>query len=230
MSSKGKDETAKAIKQFTTLVGEEASIIRAALRAMLAQIEGVRMVGDVRIDDLVETGRKLEPDLVLMSVPYPQPRYISIAKALAGLPKSPGVMILSRFKDPEFLHDFFKAGGSACIFDGAPVTTLSAAFRRVAAGGKYIDPDVSDETVVALIGEPGRPRAGALSRREEEVLRSMAQGYTQKEIAQELGISPATVETYRARIAEKLDLHGRSDLVRYALLRGILKADDGDAA
>jgi DNA-binding NarL/FixJ family response regulator len=86
--------------------------------------------------------------------------------------------------------------------------------------------------VVALVGDRGRPRAGVLSRREEEVLRLIAHGYTQKEIAKKMAISPTTVETYSARIREKLDLRERSDLVRYAMTRGIVRetVDQDDAA
>lgn len=109
------------------------------------------------------------------------------------------------------------------MLDTASVATLTAAIRRAAAGRKYICADISDEVVAALVGDQGRPHHGVLSRREEEVLHLMVHGHGHKEIAVKLGISPATVETYRSRFAEKLDLHSRPEFIRYALSRGILK-------
>jgi DNA-binding NarL/FixJ family response regulator len=226
MSGKDKDETGKACKRITVLLSEEASIFRAALRAMLEQIDGVSVVGTVRVDDVTETARKLEPDVVLLSVTDPQPRHALIVKTLASQADPPAVVLLSRDRHPDSLREFFRAGGAARILDKASVAEMATAIRRAAAGRKYIDPEISDEVVAGLVGEPGRARAGALSRREEEVLRLMAHGYAHKEIAQKLGITPATVETYRARIAEKLDLHGRPEFIRYALRRGLLRAHD----
>lgn len=216
----------------TVLLGEDASILRSALRSMLEDIDEVEVVGDVPVSDLPRAAEKFKPDVVLISATDPVLRHIPLVKDLVRLPKRPGVIYLSRFKYPSFLREFFMSGGSACILDRASVSTFSAAVRRVAAGRNYIDPDVSDEMVVALAGDRGRPRGGVLSRREEEVLRLIAHGYTQKEIAKKMGISPTTVETYSARIREKLDLRERSDLVRYAMTRGtVIKiVDEDDAA
>jgi two-component system response regulator NreC len=157
-------------------------------------------------------------------------RHIPVVKDLVRLSKRPGVIYLSRFKYASFLREFFMSGGSACILDRASLSTFSTALRRVAAGRNYLDPEVSDEMFVALVGDRVRPRSGILSRREEEVLRLIAHGYTQKEIAKKMAISPTTVETYSARIREKLDLRERSDLVRYAMTRGIVNKTEGDAA
>ena len=84
------------------------------------------------------------------------------------------------------------------------------------------------EAIIALAGDQGRPRRGLLSRREELALALLARGYTLKEAAKRMRVSPSTVQTFRNRIAEKLDLHGRTDFVRYALAAGILKPDEQD--
>lgn len=204
------------------LLAEDASIIRSALRAMLEKINDVSVVGDVTVPELVKAATRIQPDVVLISATHPRREHLPVIRTITKLPKRPGVAYLSRYKYADFLREFFMSGGSACILDRGAVSTLSAAIRRVAAGRNYIDPDVSDEMIVALVGERGRPRTGALSQREEDVLRLIAHGYTQKEIAQKMGISPSTVDTYASRLREKLDLRERSDLVRYAMTSGIV--------
>lgn len=94
MSNEDKNETAKAGKRITVLLGEEALIIRTALQAMLSKIKDVSVVGAVRMEDLVETARKLEPDLVLMSVTDPQPRHVLLVKTLVSVANNPAVVLL----------------------------------------------------------------------------------------------------------------------------------------
>jgi DNA-binding NarL/FixJ family response regulator len=209
---------------ITLLVAEDASIIRRALRSMFEKMEGVLVTKDVAVLEVVEAARELRPDVIVISATDPQSSHLPLIKELAESSKRAGVVYLSRFKHAWFLREFFLKGGAACVLDRASLDILSTAIRRAAAGRHYIDPDVSDEIVVALVGDGGRPKAGALSRREEEVLRLIASGHTHKETARKMGISPSTVETYSSRIREKLDLQERSDLIRYAMTRGILKA------
>jgi two-component system, NarL family, response regulator NreC len=206
---------------ITLLLAEDAPIIRTALRSMFENMEGISVLGDSPVSQMVETVRKLRPSIIVISSINPQPWHLPLIKAISELPKRSAVMYLSRYKHASFLREFFRNRGAACILDRASVGTLSMAIRRVAAGRYYVDPDVSDEIVFALVGEIGRPRR-VLSRREEGVLRLIASGYTHKETARKMGISPTTVETYSNRIRKKLDLKDRSDLVRYALTRGIL--------
>jgi two-component system response regulator NreC len=206
---------------ITLLLAEDAPIIRTALRSMFDNMEGISVIGDSPVSQLVEAVRKLRPNVIVISSVSPQPWHLPLIKEVSERPKRSAVMYLSRFKHASFVHEFFEDGGAACILDRASVETLSTAIRRVAAGRYYVDPDVSDEIVLALVGDNGRPRR-VLSRREEGVLRLIASGHTHKEIARTMRISPTTVQTYINRIRRKVDLKERSDLVRYALTRGIL--------
>lgn len=205
----------------TLLLAEDAPIIRTALRSMFENMEGISVIGDSAVSQMVQTAGKLRPSIIVISAIDPQPWHVPLIKAISELPKRPAVMYLSRYKHASFLSEFFRNRGAACILDRASVETLTTAVRRVAAGRHYVDPDVSDEIVLALVGDIGRPRR-VLSRREEGVLRLTASGHTHKEVAGTMGISPTTVQTYINRIRKKLDLKERSDLVRYALTRGIL--------
>lgn len=216
-------------KGITVLIAEDAPIIRSALRKMFEDFVGLSVVGDSSIASVINQARKLRPRVVLINVVDPVVEHSELTKSLRQLPNGPEVLLMSQFKHPEVIRTFFAAGGGACLVTEVDNSTLLAAIRRVATGRKYIDPHVSDEAVVAMVGESGVPRA-VLSRREREVVRFLASGKTYKETAQAMGISVATVETYRARIVEKLDLRGRAELIRYALLSGILRADQESTA
>ncbi|MGZ4812517.1 MAG: LuxR C-terminal-related transcriptional regulator [Terriglobales bacterium] len=216
-------------KRISVLVAEDALVIRRALRKMLEELTELSVVGDSSIRELVNHASRLQPDVVLINVVDPTLKHVELTKSLRQLPKSPEVILMSQYKHPEFIRAFFEAGGGGCLVTEVDNSTLVAAVRRVAAGRKYIDSNVSDEAVVAMVGGGGRPRA-ILSPREREVLRFLALGYTYKDTAKAMGISVASVETYRARIIEKLDLRGRADLIRYALLSGILHPEDESSA
>jgi DNA-binding NarL/FixJ family response regulator len=156
---------------ITLLLAEDAPIIRSALRSMLERMSDVSVVGDVAVAELVETARRLQPDVVVMSAIDPRPPHQAFVKGLSKLPNRPGVIYLSTYKHVSFLREFFMNGGAACVLTNTSVSTVHTAIRRAAAGRNYIDPDVSDEIVVALVGDRGRPRGGVLSKREEETLR-----------------------------------------------------------
>ncbi|MGH9641156.1 MAG: LuxR C-terminal-related transcriptional regulator [Terriglobales bacterium] len=216
--------------RIAVLIAEDAPIIRSALRIMLEDFVELSVIGDSSVADVITRARKLRPRVVLINVVDPTIRHSEMTKSLRELPNGPEIVLMSQFKHPEVIRTFYAAGGGACIVTEVGSSALLAAIRRVATGRKYIDPNISDEAVVAMVGESGLPRA-VLSRREREVLRFLASGKTYKEAAQELGISVASVETYRTRIVEKLDLRSRAELIRYALLSGILRAgDESDAA
>ena len=212
-----------AVRKISVLIAEDASLIRRPLRKLLEGLSELSVVADCPIRELIDQARKSLPEVALINVVDPTVRHVELTRSLRQLSKSVEVILMSQFKHPEIIRNFFGAGGGACLETEVANTTLLAAIRRVAAGRKYIDPDVSDEAVVAMVGDKGRPHA-ILSRREREVLRLLASGYTYKEAAQTLRISPATVETYRERINEKADIRSRAELVRYALLHRILPA------
>ena len=135
----------------TLLLAEDAPIIRTALRSMFENMEGISVIGDSPVSQMVETVRKLAPSIIVISSISPQPWHLPLIKAVSELPKRSAVMYLSRFKHASFLREFFRNRGAACILDRASVETLSTAIRRVAAGRHYVDPDVSDEIVLALL-------------------------------------------------------------------------------
>src|SRR5262249_40979809 len=131
-------------------------------------------------------------------------------------------------EDRGYLRQLLQAGASGYVLKRAAAEELVHAIRAVAAGKVYLDPGLAGQVVGSFVRKPGAKEAlpGAeLSEREEEVVRLIAQGYSNKEIAARLSLSVKTIETYKARSLEKLGLRGRTDLVRYAPQRGWLQAN-----
>jgi two-component system response regulator NreC len=132
--------------------------------------------------------------------------------------------------DPAYLRSALAAGASGYLLKRAVDAELLAAIRAVHRGGTYVDPRLADVLVQGVLGKSGRkarPKqpANILSGREHQVLKLVAQGYSSQQIAKRIFVSVKTVETYRARIAEKLELRTRSEVVRYAIRMGLLSAE-----
>jgi len=139
------------------------------------------------------------------------------------------VLVLSMQDDPRYVREAFAAGASGYVLKEAADSELVNAVRAVAGGGSYVDPALGARMAAADARERARAEADPLSDREHEVLRLLALGHTNQEIAKRLFISVRTAETHRAHIMQKLRLSSRADLVHYALEEGVLQSDEADA-
>ncbi len=139
------------------------------------------------------------------------------------------VLVLSMQDDPHYVREAFAAGAAGYILKEAADTDVVAAVREVAAGGRYVHPALGARMVAADAEERKQAEADPLSDRERDVLRLLALGHTNQEIAGMLYISVRTAETHRAHIMQKLRLTTRAELVRYALAHGLLGEDAADA-
>jgi two-component system, NarL family, response regulator NreC len=135
------------------------------------------------------------------------------------------VLVLSMQDDPRYVREAFAAGASGYVLKEAADTEVVAAVREVARGGRYVNPELGARLVAADVDAVRRAEEDPLSEREREVLRLLALGHTNQEIASTLFISVRTAETHRAHIMQKLGLQTRADLVAYALERGLLEAE-----
>jgi two-component system response regulator NreC len=206
---------------------DDHTVVRSGLRLLLdaePDIEVVAEAGDVR--EAVFEARAAQPDVVLMDVVMPG------ASGIEGIPlvlKEAGqasVLLLSMQDDPRYVREAFGAGASGYVLKEAADTELVAAVREVARGGRYVHPELGARLATAEAEERARAEADPLSEREREVLRLLALGHTNQEIAQMLYISVRTAETHRAHVMQKLRLASRAELVRYALENGLLDAAD----
>jgi DNA-binding NarL/FixJ family response regulator len=168
--------------------------------------------------------KSLEPDVLVMDLSMP---HLNGVEATARIKRDcPGVkvLVLTVHEERVYLTQLLRAGAAGYILKRAASAELVHAVRTVAAGGTYIDPAVASTVVEGFLDaeKAGEPAGDSLSDREREVLVRIARGFSNKEIAAQLGLSVKTVETYKGRVAEKLGLRTRVDIVRYAARHGWL--------
>jgi DNA-binding NarL/FixJ family response regulator len=184
-------------------------------------LETVGEAGSVR--EAIFEARSTKPDVVLMDVTMPE------QSGLEGIPRllheqpELKVLVLSMHDDPTYVRQAFEAGASGYVLKEAADVEVVAAIRDVAEGGRYVHPELGARLIAAESDERRRAESDPLSDREREVLRLLARGHTNQEIAKELYISVRTAETHRAHIMQKLGFSRRAELVQYALAEGLLR-------
>ena len=211
-------------KAIRVLIVDDHAVVRAGLHLLLdaeADITVVGEAGDVR--SAVFEAREQKPDVVLMDVVMPgQSGIEGVPQVLKEAPGS-RVLVLSMQDDPRYVREAFAAGASGYVLKEAADSEVVAAVREVAAGGQSVHPALGARLVSAEAEARAREDADPLSEREREVMRLLALGHTNQEIAQMLYISVRTAETHRAHIMQKLRLSTRAELVRYAIEQGLLE-------
>ena len=205
------------------LLVDDHRVVRAGLRMLLEAENGLEVVdeaGDVR--DAVFKTRRHTPDLIVLDVMLPDGDGVeSIARIQAEAPQAK-VLILSMEDSGHHVRRAFGNGANGYVLKDAAEEELVSAIREVAAGGRYLHPALGARLMQAEVEERERAAADPLSDREREVLRLLAVGHTNQEIAAQLYISVRTAETHRAHIMQKLGFNARSELVRYAIDQGML--------
>ena len=206
------------------LIADDHAVVRSGLRRLLeeAGFEVVAEAGDMRT--AVFEARAHTPDVILMDVVMPGASGIEATPAVLQEAPEAKVLVLSMQDDPRYVTEAFDAGASGYVLKEAADTELVQAIREVAAGGRYVHPALGAKMITAAAEERRRAEDDPLSDREREVLRLLALGHTNQEIAKMLYISVRTAETHRAHIMQKLRLTTRAELVRYALDHGLLEA------
>ena len=210
------------------LLVDDHAVMRAGLRALLSTEPDVEVVGEGATgEEGVELAMRLVPDVVVMDLSMPGMGGMAATRRIAasGLPIR--VLVLTLHGEREYLLPLLEAGGAGYLTKGSADHELIEAIRVVARGDVYLDPGAARFLVTSfrVPREPERESPlSRLSAREREVLTLAAEGYSSTEIGERLGISGKTVETYRERLMDKLDLHHRSELVRLALREGLLAA------
>lgn len=206
------------------LVVDDHAVVRAGLRLLLdaeEDIETVGEAGDAR-EALFEV-RSSKPDVILMDVGLGAGKS-GIEAAPDVLHEAPGakVLMLSMQDDPRYVRESFAAGASGYVLKEAADSELVTAVRQVASGTRYVDPVLGARIAAADAEAERAAEEDPLSDREREVLRLLALGHTNQEIAKSLFISVRTAETHRAHIMQKLRISTRAELVRYAIDQGFL--------
>jgi two-component system, NarL family, response regulator NreC len=210
------------------LIVDDHAVVRSGLKLVLEEDEGIEPVGEAgSARDAIFEARSLKPDVILLDVVMPDQSGIEIIPTLLHENPDTKILVLSMQDDPRYVREAFDAGASGYVLKEAADSEVVAAVREVAGGGRYVDPELGARLVAAESAERRRAEDDPLSERESEVLRLLALGHTNQEIAKQLYISVRTAETHRAHIMQKLRLSSRAELVRYAIDRGLLE-DHGE--
>jgi two-component system, NarL family, response regulator NreC len=205
------------------VIVDDHAVVRSGLKLLLDGQEDLEVVGEAGdARTAVFEVRAQKPDVILMDVVMPTGSGIEATPAVLKEAPDAKVLILSMQDDPAYVREAFAAGASGYVLKEAADAELVAAVREVAAGQRYVHPTLGARLVAAEADERARAEEDPLSEREHEILRLLALGHTNQEIASQLYLSVRTVETHRAHIMQKLRISTRAQLVRYALERGVL--------
>ena len=206
------------------LIVDDHAVVRSGLRHVLEAESDIEVVGEASdMSEAVLEARAQKPDVVLMDVVMPGSSGIEATPAVLKEAPEAKVLVLSMQDDPRYVREAFSAGASGYVLKEAADTEVVGAVREVAGGGSYVHPTLGARLVTAEAEERAREEDDPLSEREREVLRLLALGHTNQEIAESLYLSVRTVETHRSHIMQKLRLSNRAELVRYAIDRGFLE-------
>ena len=211
------------------LIASAHVIVRTALGTLLKGVRDFDVVGEIDLSHLVRTPVQLSPDVFLVELTEAGLRGLRLTTNLMRAAPQAAVVILTSNENPSYVKSILATGVRGYVLRSARNDELYEAIRIVYRGRRYIDPRLSDSIADLLLGTPGatrRPNVKRLSGRESQVLREIAIGFTTKAIASKFGVSVKTIQTYRARIYEKLGLHTRADLVHYAIAQGMLDLVD----
>lgn len=205
------------------MVVDDHAVVRSGLRLLLEHDEEIEVVGEAgNATEAVRGARLHRPDVVLIDVVMPGANGIEATPEIIGASPDSRVLVLSMQDDPSYVREAFGAGASGYVLKEAAEAEVVQAVKEVAGGGRYVHPALGARLAAAEVKARADADSDPLSDREREVLRLLALGHTNQEIAKMLFISVRTAETHRAHIMQKLRLSTRAELVRYAIANGLL--------
>jgi two-component system, NarL family, response regulator NreC len=213
------------MSKLRIVLADDHETVREGLKMIVNAQDDMEVVGFAGDgSEAVTMAQELLPDVLVMDISMPKLNGLKATEKLNEVCPQVKVLTLSRHADDGYLRELLAAGACAYVLKQSAPSELIHAIRAVAAGGKYIDPKLTAKVVDSYGDRMSRGEAkGILSDRESEVLRLIALGYSNKEIAARLSLSVKTIEVHKANAMRKLNLTGRIDLVRYAIFQGWLQ-------
>ncbi|MEE8347040.1 MAG: response regulator transcription factor [Dehalococcoidia bacterium] len=218
-------------KKIRVVLADDHAVLRSGLRALLNLEPDMEVVGEAANGrEAIELAQSLTPDVIVMDISMPEVDGLAAARGIHEMDLPCQIVILTVHAEEDYLFQTLQMGASGYVLKSSADRELMDAIRAAHRGEVFLYPSavkkVLGEYLKGARGEAVKRDYEALTSREKEVLKLTAEGFTNQEIAEKLVISPKTVDTYRQRIMEKLNLHHRSELVRYALKTGLLKVSE----
>ncbi len=218
------------MNSFKILLADNHTLVRAGIRALLEQIANVVVVGEAADGrEAIKLVDQHRPNLVLMDITMPVMNGIEATARIVKEYPQVRVVMLSVHTDEEYVLQALRAGATGYLLKDAGRAELELAVAAVARGETYLSPAVSRHVVGDYFRRTATSAEGrleTLTPRQREILQLIAEGKSTKEIASILNVSVKTVETHRAQLMERLDIHDVAGLVRYAIRTGVVTADD----
>lgn len=212
------------MSKTSVLIVDDHPLVRKGLRMTIESQDDLAVVGEAgTVHEAIEAAARLQPTIITLDLSMPGPSGVASVERLRAAVPNARIVVVTMHDDPAYVRSAIAMGAAGYVNKSAADTELISAIRAVARGRVFID--VGDAATLESILSPGAPSAGkspieSLSEREREVLRSVARGLTNQKIADEIGLSVKTVESYRARLMKKLGFKDRADIVRLALELG----------
>ncbi len=209
-------------KKIRVLLADDHAILRKGVRMMIDSQEDMEVVGEAKTGrEAIAEARKLKPDVVVMDVSMPELNGIEGTRQICDELPQTKVIGLSMHKDSVYVREILRAGARGYLLKDSEDDDLVRAVRAVARGEAFLSPAISDAVLSDYRKHVSNP-VDLLTSREREVLTLIAEGKTNKEIANSLNLSVYTVESHRGSVMEKLNLHNTGDIVRFALRNGLM--------
>ena len=220
--------------KIRVLIADDHPIVRAGIRMLINAQPDMEVVGEAADGhEALRQAREANPDVLTLDLTMPGGGGLKTLEGFRQACPQTRVLVVTMHEDPAYLRAALAAGGSGYVVKSAADGELLTAIRALAQGRTFVSMKLTDSDADQVLGHqatstqsPPRARASLLSPREQDVLKLVAQGYTNQEVGTRMHLSVKTIETYRARLMDKLGLHSRADLTRYALEMGLLSGKD----
>jgi DNA-binding NarL/FixJ family response regulator len=222
------------MKKIRILIADDHSVVRSGIRTVLQSSPDFSVVAEAEDgEQAVELAAKHKPEVVVMDISMPQLNGIEATARMKQIDPNIKVIILTVHSDEEYVFQILRAGASGYVLKSAGKKEIFAAIRSAVSGERFFSPGISNLIIEGFINRTkgptpqpvarGSSRTQQLTKREIEVLEYIAQGYTNRKIADTLFLSVRTVNTHRTNLMQKLDIHDTARLVRYAIETGLVK-------
>ncbi len=214
------------VEKIRVLIADDHTIVRSGVRLLLQAEPDIEVVGEaVDGGEALALAESLKPDVVLMDIAMPGMSGLDATRQIKARYPEMRVLVLTMHRSDEYFFEMLKAGASGYILKGAEISELIGAIRTVARDEVFLYPTMAKHLLQDYLSRLKEPENGqpALTPREKEILRLLVEGYSNKEIAERLVVSPSTIHSHQSNLMRKLNLSSRHELIQYARQRGLLR-------